>query len=224
MKKSFSLWIGGGVLGVILLASVYSLSRGVDTQASGDSQAAQAAPDPAMPAEGTAAISGPADAEAGADGSLASGGESTRVSGDRGMKDHPASSGADAVVSAKDSTVGEIPEALQGTETDQTGAMSADEEPSPELGDAGRGGASQSVVEILEGVDLSNEEERARVVADLTSWLDATRMVLDARMEEAALIAELEHAVAELEQAVGTHLRRGPLRGSERSAPERRTP
>lgn len=55
---------------------------------------------------------------------------------------------------------------------------------------------------------------------DLTSWLDATRMVLDARMEEAALIAELEHAVAELEQAVGTHLRRAPLR----SAPERSTP
>lgn len=75
--------------------------------------------------------------------------------------------------------------------------------------------------EVLPAAERSVEAMSAAYVggqADLMSWIDAARGVLDAQIEIVELTGELARANARLELAVGAPLRRAPIR-TERSAP-----
>ncbi len=110
-----------------------------------------------------------ADAVAGEDGLRALAGESAGIPADQPVTAQLAFSGPVAAGSAEDTEVGSGQEARPEADEDVAEGLNPDGEPMPEPVHAGRRGAGRSVAEILEGVDLSNEAERARVVAEMAA-------------------------------------------------------
>ena len=189
MKKTLMLWIGGGVLVAVLLASVYYLPSSAETQATGHFQEDRSGTDPAWPAEVSAAVPESADgiradAEGDEDGLLGSAGESMSEQADQSEKEKTSSYSPVAADLAEDFAVEAGQEAIRETDADWTEDASTNDERSPEPSYAGRGAAGRSVAEILEGVDLSNEAERARVVAEMTATEESRYAAVLAKAEE----------------------------------------
>lgn len=172
MNKKHIMWISGVALALILMVSVY-LPRSQETQASGHSPGESSSIDPAMQAgiasadlESTDGMS--AGAVAGEDGLNETPGEPASVQSGLPARDRVASRSSSAAGSEGDFAV----TVDQGATREAEAIVEADvgtEAPSPKRSYAGHGGGGRAVAEILEGVDLSNDAERARVVAEMTA-------------------------------------------------------
>lgn len=187
MNKKHIMWISGVALALILMVSVY-LPRSLEPQASGHSPGESSSIDPAMQAG--LALAGLESADGMSAGAVA-GEDGLNEAPGEPASDHSGQAAGEQVASRSSSAVGSEGGASVAVDQDATreaeAIVEADagtEAPSPKRSYAGHGGGGRSVAEILEGVDLSNDAERARVVAEMTAAEEIRYAAVLAKAEE----------------------------------------
>ncbi|MDD2240863.1 MAG: S8 family serine peptidase, partial [Kiritimatiellae bacterium] len=177
MNKKVMMWMVGGGLAVILIVSVY-LPRVLDTKllphSTGEmsgiestllTDVAMVAPNPTNGWHGSVV--------ANVDAVTRSTNESESAPSGLSVEDSVAPSSSVAAGLEGASTVADGSDAINEAEASIVADGNAEQESSPKPTYARHGGGGRSVAEILEGVDLSNEAERARVVAEMTAVEEA---------------------------------------------------
>ena len=188
MNRKFMMWMGGGILAAILIVSVY-LPPSLHTKSARHSAGEGSGIESSLPADMVMGASDPTHelqggAAANKDVVDSSMGESVRDPSGLSAGDPATSCSSVAAESEGDSSGATGPGASDESEAAVVEDVNTEEELTPKPSYARRGGGGRSVAEILEGVDLSNEQERARVVAEMYEAEEIRYAAVLARAEE----------------------------------------